>query len=682
MCATVFLLQQIQKRQNILFSISISEKVLSEKKKRTIEDFASLLIEELGVETFQIDNVDCEGACAQPSLCQVLTRLKPYSFDLDLKEDLKNFKENECPAQLDDNTRTQAKEFFDTCLLKYVDTSKINPRFKEANTHTDAESQIELSCPSHDEDIYTSPKDNNSQERPIFSDVCLGGNDDNKERKSKIPESDVRIKVKATEKNESTLATTRDQPGQLPPPQRSWRPLQSGDFSPNLNYLPRQKSQEDEDLEERINSAPEAGSHQQEFFSLDPSRRPQIRQPIKPQFGGQYYHKMKEFTNRSLRQNGTSSMHESLMYHQIPERPTENFSDHQPKQYHSAPSPLNSSLEEAAGMARSSSERTLTSLPVVRSSTLQPDGFDFSSMAKPSSPLSSNQTQIPPGDAVPSSSPGRLVTDHAPAPAIPMEPTLGASGNSDSRAAAEVTDLTITDSEPNLTQKEEVSAAAAELPEPLDQVTSSNSSRENDLETDCSIANNSTPDETCHSAPELTRNLEERTPERNSSSENPVPSTNEGTSAASSTQVRSTSSELSSRQNRRVLRAQRRNRRQARNRSPSNRPPEGAEAASNGTHSRRSQNSNHSAAAANDVVERFGLIVPEDEDENLDPEEIRKENQRLKNARLCQVCKDKDANRLFLPCAHLSSCSLCSPALTKCPQCKANIRGIVSVYFG
>ena len=54
-------------------------------------------------------------------------------------------------------------------------------------------------------------------------------------------------------------------------------------------------------------------------------------------------------------------------------------------------------------------------------------------------------------------------------------------------------------------------------------------------------------------------------------------------------------------------------------------------------------------------MEQFGLIVPEDEDENLDPEEILKENQRLKNARLCQVCKDKDANRLFLPCVHLSS---------------------------
>ena len=136
------------------------------------------------------------------------------------------------------------------------------------------------------------------------------------------------------------------------------------------------------------------------------------------------------------------------------------------------------------------------------------------------------------------------------------------------------------------------------------------------------------------------------------------------------------SSDILPRQNRHVLKAQRRNRlRQARNRSPSNRPPEGAEAASNQTHNRPPQN-------VNEMAEHFGLTLSEDGEEELDPEDIRKENQRLKNARLCQVCKDKDANWLFLPCAHLSSCSLCSPALTKCPQCKSNIRGIVSVYFG
>ncbi len=61
--------------------------------------------------------------------------------------------------------------------------------------------------------------------------------------------------------------------------------------------------------------------------------------------------------------------------------------------------------------------------------------------------------------------------------------------------------------------------------------------------------------------------------------------------------------------------------------------------------------------------------------------EIRAENRRLKEAKQCRVCRDRDANRMFLPCAHLCSCNLCSPALRNCPQCKGSIKGIISVYF-
>ncbi len=76
------------------------------------------------------------------------------------------------------------------------------------------------------------------------------------------------------------------------------------------------------------------------------------------------------------------------------------------------------------------------------------------------------------------------------------------------------------------------------------------------------------------------------------------------------------------------------------------------------------------------------LAIVEEDSAEVDPEAIKTENRKLKESRLCKVCRDKDSNRLFLPCAHLASCSLCSPALTHCPQCKATIRGIVSVYFG
>ena len=39
------------------------------------------------------------------------------------------------------------------------------------------------------------------------------------------------------------------------------------------------------------------------------------------------------------------------------------------------------------------------------------------------------------------------------------------------------------------------------------------------------------------------------------------------------------------------------------------------------------------------------------------PEEICNENERLKHTRLCQVCKDKGGNNLFLPCTQLVLCA-------------------------
>lgn len=58
---------------------------------------------------------------------------------------------------------------------------------------------------------------------------------------------------------------------------------------------------------------------------------------------------------------------------------------------------------------------------------------------------------------------------------------------------------------------------------------------------------------------------------------------------------------------------------------------------------------------------------------------LRKEKLRLQN--LCNVCRDEKANRLFLPCSHVSACASCLPSLTHCPRCLFLIRGIVSVYF-
>lgn len=57
------------------------------------------------------------------------------------------------------------------------------------------------------------------------------------------------------------------------------------------------------------------------------------------------------------------------------------------------------------------------------------------------------------------------------------------------------------------------------------------------------------------------------------------------------------------------------------------------------------------------------------------------ENQKLKDLKTCKICMDKEANVLLLPCAHLVTCTACTPALRNCPICRANIKGTVKTYM-
>nr|CAD7443456.1 unnamed protein product [Timema bartmani] len=57
------------------------------------------------------------------------------------------------------------------------------------------------------------------------------------------------------------------------------------------------------------------------------------------------------------------------------------------------------------------------------------------------------------------------------------------------------------------------------------------------------------------------------------------------------------------------------------------------------------------------------------------------ENRRLKDARQCKICMDKDATVVFLPCAHLITCTACAPSLNNCPMCRKNIRGTVRTFL-
>ena len=66
--------------------------------------------------------------------------------------------------------------------------------------------------------------------------------------------------------------------------------------------------------------------------------------------------------------------------------------------------------------------------------------------------------------------------------------------------------------------------------------------------------------------------------------------------------------------------------------------------------------------------------------EKMDIKEIKEENKRMKDAKVCMICKDKARVKMFLPCAHLTTCELCWLACKRCPQCKSNIRGVIHVY--
>jgi hypothetical protein len=53
----------------------------------------------------------------------------------------------------------------------------------------------------------------------------------------------------------------------------------------------------------------------------------------------------------------------------------------------------------------------------------------------------------------------------------------------------------------------------------------------------------------------------------------------------------------------------------------------------------------------------------------------------LQQSRTCKICLDEDINVVFLPCGHLVCCTVCAPALNRCPICRANIREVVKTYL-
>eukprot|EP00092_Neocalanus_flemingeri_P009353 GFUD01010065.1.p1 GENE.GFUD01010065.1~~GFUD01010065.1.p1 ORF type:complete len:117 (-),score=22.42 GFUD01010065.1:99-449(-) len=91
---------------------------------------------------------------------------------------------------------------------------------------------------------------------------------------------------------------------------------------------------------------------------------------------------------------------------------------------------------------------------------------------------------------------------------------------------------------------------------------------------------------------------------------------------------------------------------------------------------------NKEAKAEKEKVANF-LQRPVSTDQNITGklEGLQKEVERLREARSCKICMEKEASILFLPCGHLCSCANCAPALQACAVCRTTIKGLVKTFM-
>jgi baculoviral IAP repeat-containing protein 7/8 len=61
--------------------------------------------------------------------------------------------------------------------------------------------------------------------------------------------------------------------------------------------------------------------------------------------------------------------------------------------------------------------------------------------------------------------------------------------------------------------------------------------------------------------------------------------------------------------------------------------------------------------------------------------QLKEQNNQLRQQTVCKICMDKEVAVLFLPCGHLVSCTDCAAALKDCPVCRNSVRGIVRAFM-
>ena len=67
-------------------------------------------------------------------------------------------------------------------------------------------------------------------------------------------------------------------------------------------------------------------------------------------------------------------------------------------------------------------------------------------------------------------------------------------------------------------------------------------------------------------------------------------------------------------------------------------------------------------------------------EDEIDPEKLKEENERLKDEKACRICYIEDRNIVFLPCGHLVTCPSCASAVNNCPVCRSTITNTIRVF--
>lgn len=57
-----------------------------------------------------------------------------------------------------------------------------------------------------------------------------------------------------------------------------------------------------------------------------------------------------------------------------------------------------------------------------------------------------------------------------------------------------------------------------------------------------------------------------------------------------------------------------------------------------------------------------------------------KENEKLKEDKLCLICYENKADIVFIPCGHLSTCGFCTSNLKICCVCRTDIKQCIKVF--